>query len=183
MENQNQTDRDEVVIQDVFNAVKFRKDAEIAFENYYKNPTDRNLIATMVTVTDTDFYDLSEAHQKRIAFAIGMLAELLDNNIDSESRKKATAFANCSFMRVLAYKYNRTKDENLKTRIVNLANCRNADEMMSYIKRNLSFYVDSFFNVKEFVEDLKAAEDNATKVLKDWMLKDFIRVISGKEDK
>lgn len=190
MKNQNGEEKGndflEMVIRDVVDVVKFSKSAEIAFEEYYKNPSVANIINVLNGVTSTDFYKLGNMAQHYAAFVIGLMCEeLLDNNIRSERRKKFNAFPSLSFIGSLTENYidSEKKDENFRRRIVNIANCKNADEIISYIRTELAHYIDRPFNVYRLVINLLEAdksEENMEKILKKWIIYDFINIISGK---
>lgn len=190
MKNQNGEEKGndflETVIRDVVDVVKFSKSAEIAFEEYYKNPSVANIINVLNGVTSTDFYKLGNRAQHYVAFVIGLICEeLLDNNIKSERRKKFNAFPSLSFIGSLTENYidSEKKDENFRRRIVNIANCKNADEIISYIRTELAHYIDRSFNAYRLVINLLEAdksEENMEKILKKWIIYDFINIISGK---
>lgn len=190
MKNQNGEEKGndflETVIRDVVDVVKFSKSAEIAFEEYYKNPSVANIINVLNGVTSTDFYKLGNRAQHYVAFVIGLMCEeLLDNNIRSERRKNFNAFPSLSFIGSLTENYtdSEKKDENFRRRIVNIANCKNADEIISYIRTELAHYIDRSFNVYRLVINLLEAdksEENMEKILKKWIIYDFINIISGK---
>lgn len=190
MKNQNGEEKGndflETVIRDVVDVVKFSKSAEIAFEEYYKNPSVANIINVLNGVTSTDFYKLGNRAQHYVAFVIGMMCEeLLDNNIRSERRKNFNAFPSLSFIGSLTENYidSEKKDENFRRRIVNIANCKNADEIISYIRTELAHYIDRYFNAYRLVINLLEAdksEENMEKILKKWIIYDFINIISGK---
>lgn len=176
----------ETVTRDVMDDVKFSKEAELAFENYYEKPCVQNMIGIINCVTNTDFYKLRDNEQRHVAFAVGLVCKtLLDNNVDSEWRKKLNAFPNLSLISSLFFRYNeeKDKDENLRMRIVNIANCNGADEIVSYIRNELAHYIDRTFNVFWLVKDLVQAEKTATEVLKRWVLYDYLYKISGSNKK
>lgn len=192
MENQNGEEKGygflETVIRDVVDVVKFSKSTEIAFEEYYKNPSFANIINVLNGVTSTDFYKLDNRTQHYVAFVVGLMCEkkLLDNDIKSERRKKFNAFPNLSFIGSLTKNYigSGKKDENFKLRIVEVANCKNADEIVSYIRTELTQYIDRSFNAYWLVLNLLEAEKSeksTEEVLKKWIVYDFINKISGKK--
>ena len=174
----------EDVIKDVYDVVKFSKPAELAFEEYYRNPNDKNMLGILSTVTETDFFKLSENEQKYAAFSIGLFVKNLDNNVESESRKKSTITPAVSLMDVLTKQYldGKKQDDNLRKRIVNLLECNSVDEIIQYIRTYLVYYIKEPFNVVWLVKNLIEAEKEPVQVLKKWFVLDFIRKVSGKKE-
>ena len=179
----------ETVVEDVFNIVKFNKGAEVAFRNYYSaiassnKATDRQLFDIFSYVTKTDFYKLPSNLQKNIAFSIGLFFNnnIVDSKVNAPSRNRATAFASSSFFDVLigVYKFDvKSRDNNLK-RIINVANCKDAKEIVSYLCTNLVRLIDRPFNVYWLACDLNKAETAPLDVTGQWVRK-FFKEVSGK---
>lgn len=178
------TEIEETNVLELCEQIKFNKDMELVFEDYFNNRNKKSILKMYQYENkqgESFFCLFNENKIETICFVLGMIASIMPNNLDSQERKAFNIYTKTNLFEIFrifhvseASKY--CDNINFKNRVINIADCSSSSETMNYITNELKFYLDDIkmpFNFIDLINDLLRIDKDDFQVFNKWIVKEF----------
>jgi hypothetical protein len=178
------TEIEETNVLELCEQIKFNKDMELVFEDYFNNRNKKSILKMYQyeNKQGENYFCLFDEHKiETICFVLGMIASIMPNNLDSQERKSFNIYTKINLFEIFRIfhvsKESKYYDNiNFKNRVINIADCSSSSETMNYITNELKFYLDDIkmpFNFIDLINDLLRIDKDDFQVFNKWIVKEF----------
>lgn len=178
------TEIEETNVLELCEQIKFNKDMELVFEDYFNNRNKKSILKMYQYENkqgENYFCLFNENKIETICFVLGMIASIMPNNLDSQERKSFNIYTKTNLFEIFRI-FHVSKESkycdniNFKNRVINIADCSSSSETMNYITNELKFYLDDIkmpFNFIDLINDLLRIDKDDFQVFNKWIVKEF----------